>query len=167
MLCRCVGCPSPQTHLSRAHVCSKCLRLGHGSYECGPGLRARLRRYELSRTNPGSLPPERHCGIPGCPDPSSHEDSAHFCGRCFSSAAQCQYPCVKSAAIPLPPRIVTGVACPLCRAKCTAHLKPSLITGSPCVVCQDETKLCAFHPCGHVVACASCTMKIRFPTSNT
>lgn len=163
MLCQCVGCPHPTTHLSRAHLCGKCNRRGHGEHECGSGLRARIKRYELSRKSAGVLPPERHCSIPGCPDPSSHESCSHHCPRCLTTAAQCQYPCVDSRVIPKPPRTVSGVKCPICRQISTVHLKPHLITGLPCTICRDRTKLCPFYPCGHVVVCSSCVLKIRFP----
>ena len=159
-LCRVRQCPNPQTHLTRAHICTICWKAGHGSGECGPGLRHRIRRERLSRqTSRASLPHALHCEVPGCPAPATHITAVHFCGRCFSWGGNCLgWPCIQSMLQAPRKRLVT---CPICRERCTPLLTQPLYTGKECCICMEETKLFALAPCGHAQICGACIDRMR------
>ena len=163
-LCSSLGCSDPHTHLTRAHVCRRCLRLGHGDKECGPGLRARIYRHAMPRSSDSSSGPFS-CTKSGCADPTSHHSNAHFCGRCLSTGLLCCYPCVTSRIRaplppPPPPDFLKGVKCPICRAQGTADLASKLYTGMSCCICTINKPLCAVRPCGHVRTCRSCMLRM-------
>lgn len=169
MPCHCVDCEDPESHLSRAHICSKCQKRGHGKHECGPGLRGRLRRTELSRRGYSRLPSTLHCNVHDCPDTQSHITRFHQCDTCLGRGGSCVYPCIRSSlrlTPPPPPTYLKGVVCPLCRSQTTAELFVDLYTGLDCLICHKSRKLCALQPCGHVCSCRDCLLKLTLSSDN-
>ena len=161
-LCRVHHCPSPHTHLTSAHVCTKCWRAGHGFGECGPGLRQRIRRERLVRGSLfASLPSALHCDVAGCSTSETHTTAAHFCGRCLSWGGRCSWPCVQSVIL-RPQKVI----CPICRAKCLPVFDQPLFTGSACCVCMAESKLFALTPCGHAQTCEACILGMINASAN-
>ena len=159
-LCRVRHCPNSHTHLTSAHICTTCWKAGHGSEECGPGLRHRIRRERLSRQVSRTLLPSLlHCEVPGCHAPETHTTVAHFCGRCFSWGGNCRgWPCIQSMLQSPGKQLIT---CPICRERCKPLLNQPLYTGKECCVCMAETKLFALSPCGHAQTCEECIGRMR------
>ena len=155
-LCRAQHCTSPHTHLTSAHVCTRCWKLGHGREECGPGIRQRIRRDRLLRQRvAGSLAAEVRCAVPNCSAPETHTTASHFCGRCLSWGGNCLWPCVQSAL-----RRPQEVICPICRASSIPVFDQPLFTGKECCVCMAESRLLALTPCGHAQTCEACILEM-------
>ena len=160
MLCNCIGCGDPHTHLTSVHICPICYKEGHGAHECGPGLRPRLRRTELSRMPTIQLAAQFHCDVPGCTRPSTHTTEGHPCSRCGKRSSLCGCGARGEVSCPQPPTYLKGIRCPICRKEGTANLFLDLFTGTSCVICRTNCKLCSIMPCGHVHCCRSCLLKM-------
>ena len=156
LLCHAQHCTSPDTHLTSAHVCTKCWKVGHGFSECGPGLRQRIRRdWLMRRSPPTALAAELWCGVLDCSAPETHTTAAHFCGRCLNWGGRCSWPCVRSV-VRRPQRVI----CPICRATCAPVFGQPLFTGKECCVCMAESRLFALTPCGHAQTCEACILEM-------
>ena len=165
MMCHCLGCPDPGTHITSEHVCPVCYQKGHGHHECGPGLRARLRRTDLDRAPSSVLAPELQCEYRGCMNPSTHTTLGHACFRCGNRQTLCLCPREPVISLPPPPTYLKGIKCPICRTTGTANLFVNLFTGSQCIICKTESKLCSIMPCGHAQCCKTCLMEMTLPST--
>ena len=77
--CRVHGCQYPSSHVTLAHLCSRCNCYGHGSFECN-----NVPAKDNLRLNFHNDRMELHaqCSVNGCSNPETHSTRAHVCNSC-------------------------------------------------------------------------------------
>jgi hypothetical protein len=77
--CFCSGCRFSETHLSKAHLCGKCKKFGHGQRECGSPYKI----AQIAQQSRGiRFPDHLRCQAPGCRQAYSHTSGTHICSKC-------------------------------------------------------------------------------------
>lgn len=141
MPCRVARCRYRETHVTSAHRCGTCGALGHGQIECGKESAIRV----LAGMREEEMPPHMWCDVEGCPSPSSHSTSAHYCHTCGERGGMCA--CMNKR-------------CPTCNAVGKVDASVRLFTGAACCVCMDEGPVVLFRACGHANVCQSCVERL-------
>ena len=128
--CKVRGCRFADTHVTIAHVCGNCKRVGHGRMECGLSPAPYLLRALTDVMPEGS-----RCGVVGCDAPWTHMTVAH-------------------------PDRRPAKQCPLCRVVSRVDLDTTVFTDKECVVCCDNVPVVVFPACRHAVVCVACVRRM-------
>ena len=75
-MCRVKGCKYNMFHVTKKHICSECLFLGHGKQECwDTNLIKELRKYDDEILS-------EQCTVEKCTDNTTHTIEGHLCIFC-------------------------------------------------------------------------------------
>lgn len=91
-LCFVANCLCNWNHVTAGHLCSNCLRYGHGPHECS---NISIINDLFVRCITHKMPNYKYCQIDNCKYPWSHDTSGHHCENCtlnheFNNNAICQ-----------------------------------------------------------------------------
>lgn len=141
--CRVQGCRHQWTHTTVAHRCGTCGATGHGQLECA----SQARRRSLESFFHEVLH-DTQCDVPLCPDPQTHQRSAHVCATCGARGGGCA--CTT--------HLIRR--CPMCNTDSSVDLTTELYTGTDCVVCMQSGPVVVFTSCRHATVCKACALRL-------
>lgn len=149
MSCRVKGCRYPKSHTTIGHLCSVCLKYGHGRMECG-------KKHRLNIYYNEKLPLCKQCSMRDCKFKMYHTNEAHHCPKCLQNHSINDCPQFQFTIK------ILKIKCPICRIDNEIDVSSNITeVKDTCCVCMDKKASVIFPKCGHICCCLSCSKQLN------